>query len=262
MIDLVRDARRFIRYHKLAIENAPLQVYISALVFSPARSLIRELFKQEEPEWIITKPAMQDDWSSCLQTLEGHSFGDSSVAFSHLDKQLVSASDDRTVKIWDTASGKCLQTLEGHSFAVSSVAFSHHDKQLASASDDSTVKIWDTASGERLQTLDVNTKLDNISFDTADQYLRTDIGAIVLGVSSASSTALSRTAYQKLRRRDYGVSSNRTWIMCNSENLLWLPSEYRPSCSATTASTVAIGCASGRVLIFNFIIHNSLASSS
>jgi hypothetical protein len=28
------------------------------------------------------------------------------------------------------------------------------------------------------------------------------------------------------------------------------------------ASTVAIGCASGRVLIFNFMIHDSLASSS
>src|SRR5436305_7914493 len=107
-----------------------------------------------------------------------------------------------------------------------------------------------------------STTLHNISFDTADQYLRTDIGAIDLDVSSASSRALSRIAYQKPRRRNHGVSSDGTWITCNSENLLCLPSEYRPSRSAMTASTVAIGCPSGRVLIFNFIIHNSLTSSS
>src|SRR5204863_5841590 len=141
-----------------------------------------------------------------------HSDWVKSVAFSHDDKQLAASHDD-TVKIWDTASGKCLQTLEGHSDPVRSVAFSRDDKQLASASNDRTVKIWDTASGKCLQTLDVRTKLHNISFDSADQYLRTDVGAIVLDVSSASNTALSRTAYQKPRRQDYGVSSDGTWIM-------------------------------------------------
>ena len=293
-MDLVRDARRFIRYYKWTIENTPLQVYTSALVFSPARSLIRELFKQEEPEWITTKPAMQDDWSSCLQTLEGHSGSVSSVAFSHDDKHLASASHDSTVKIWDTASGKCLQMLEGHSERVSSVAFSHDDRHLASASDDTTVRIWDTASGKCLQTLDghsrlansvafshddkhlasasydntvkiwdiasgkclqtlgVSTTLHNISFDAASQYLRTEIGAIVLDVLLASGTAPSRTVHQKPQYQGLGISSDRTWIMCNSKNLLWLPQEYRPVRSAVTALTVAIGCASGRVLIFSF----------
>src|SRR2546421_4027786 len=155
---------------------------------------------------------MQDDWSSCLQTLEGHTDPVRSVAFSHDDKRLASASNDRTVKVWDTASGKCLQTLEGHSGYVTSVAFSHDDKRLASASYDRTVKVWDTASGKCLQTLEVSTTPHNISFDTADQYLRTDIGVIILDVSSPSSTVLSRTAYQDLRRQDHGVSSDGTWI--------------------------------------------------
>ena len=262
MIDLVRDARRFIRYYKWAIENTPLQLYTSALVFSPARSLMRELFKREEPQWITTKPVMQDDWTSCLQTLEGHSRWVTSVAFSHDDQRLASASGDNTVKIWDAASGKCLQTLEGHSDWVASVAFSHDDRRLASASGDNTVKIWDAASGKCLQTLEVSMALQNISFDTTDQCLYTEIGAIILDGLSTSSTALSTITYQKLRRQGYGLSSDGKWITCNSENLLWLPSEYRPSTSVVTASTVAIGCPSGRVLIFNFMIHKSLASSS
>src|SRR5207248_2264502 len=114
-MDLFRDARRFIMYHKRAIENSPLQAYASALLFSPARSLIRGLFEDEEPKWITIKPAMRDEWSACLQTLEGHSHWVNSVAFSHDSARLASASHDKTVKIWDVSRGECLQTLEGHS---------------------------------------------------------------------------------------------------------------------------------------------------
>src|ERR1700722_8353792 len=114
LIELVRDARRFILYHKWAIENSPLQTYASALVFSPARSLIRCLFKEEEPKLISIKPAMRDEWSACLQTLEGHSGWVSSVAFSHDSAQLASAAGVQTGRILDAGSGEGLPTPEGH----------------------------------------------------------------------------------------------------------------------------------------------------
>jgi WD40 repeat protein len=101
-------------YHKWAIENSPLQAYASALLFSPARSLMRGLFKEEELKMITIKPAMSDEWSACLQTLEGHGGWVNSVAFSHDSTRLASGSGDGTVKIWDAGSGGCLQTLEGH----------------------------------------------------------------------------------------------------------------------------------------------------
>ena len=86
-------------YHKGVIENSPLQAYASALLFSPVHSLIRDLFKDQEPKWITIKPDMADKWSACLQTLEGHSGPVLSVAFSHDSARLASASDDETVKI-------------------------------------------------------------------------------------------------------------------------------------------------------------------
>jgi hypothetical protein len=67
---LLRDARLFILSHRRAIEIAPLQVYASALVFSPTRSLIRELFEKEVPNWITLKPSVKTDWNVCLQTLK------------------------------------------------------------------------------------------------------------------------------------------------------------------------------------------------
>ncbi|KAL2198040.1 NACHT domain-containing protein, partial [Corynascus similis CBS 632.67] len=113
-IDRVRDAYRFSLYHKWGIENSPLQVYASALIFSPARSITWNQYRNEEPEWITQKPAMADDWSSCLQTLEGHSNSVISVAWSHDSARLASASHDETVKIWDPTTGQCQSTLEGH----------------------------------------------------------------------------------------------------------------------------------------------------
>ena len=102
-------------YHKQGIEICPLQAYASALIFSPTNSLIRRHFQEDEPKWITIKPTIGEKWTPCLQTLEGHSGWVTSVAFSHDSTRLASASDDRTVKIWDASSGDCLRTLEGHS---------------------------------------------------------------------------------------------------------------------------------------------------
>jgi WD40 repeat protein len=151
---LVYDTYRFIMYHKQAIENSPLQVYGSALLFSPRQSLVRRLFQHEEPKGLALKPGMSDEWSGCLQTLEGHGSVVWSVAFSHNSTRLASASRDKTVKIWDASSGACLQTIKGHSSIIYSVAFSHNSTRLASASKDRTVKIWDASSGACLQTLE------------------------------------------------------------------------------------------------------------
>ncbi|KAJ6276546.1 WD40-repeat-containing domain protein [Bipolaris maydis] len=151
---IVYDARRLIMHHKDAIENFPLQAYASALLFSPANSIIRRLFQHEEPRGVTVKPAISNGWSACLQTFEGHSSHVTSVAFSHDSTRLASASWDSTVKIWDASNGTCLHTLDGHSSAVESVAFSHDSTRIASASWDKTVKIWDASSGMCVHTLE------------------------------------------------------------------------------------------------------------
>ena len=290
-MQLVQDARRFIMYHKRGIESSPLQAYGSALLFSPTGSLTRRLFKHEEPEYITVRPAMGDSWSACLQTLEGHSGGVISVAFSHDSTRLASASDDSTVKIWDASSGECLSTLKGHSGRVRSVAFSHDSTRLASASDDGTVKIWDASSGERLSTfkghsgyvnsvafshdstrlasasddntvkiwdassgeclstLRIGLALVNISFDTTGTCLHTEIGTIMIGTNSVSTTTP--------RYQHAALSPDRAWLTYDSKYLVWLPSEYRPSCSAVLGSKIGIGVGSGKVWMCDFKLGDS-----
>ena len=62
----------------------------------------------------------------------------------------------RTVRLWDTATGRRLRTLKGHTGRVLDVAFSPAGRLLASCSADGTVRLWDPATGEHLRTLTVH----------------------------------------------------------------------------------------------------------
>ncbi|KAL4787297.1 hypothetical protein BJX76DRAFT_354244 [Aspergillus varians] len=178
----INDAKRFTLYNRATIENAPLQIYSSALVFAPQQSLIRRHFLELIPEWIITPPEVAPDWSALLQgindiaispdsativsvsgnrkvrlwdvdsghpidTLEGHEDWVDTIAFSPLGGTVASGSGDRTVRIWDARTGDCLRILHGHEHSASSVAFSPDGKLLASASYDRTIRLWDTSTG-------------------------------------------------------------------------------------------------------------------
>jgi WD40 repeat protein/serine/threonine protein kinase len=88
---------------------------------------------------------------SCLR---GHKEAVSAVAFSPDDRILASGSADRTVKLWDTKTGKEVLALKGHEDSVTSLAFSPDGKRLVSGSADKTVKIWDAATGRTIHTLE------------------------------------------------------------------------------------------------------------
>lgn len=78
-----------------------------------------------------------------------------SVAFSPTDRQVAaSASDDQTIKIWNTATATCVRTLRGHTDWIWSINFSPDGQKIGSTSDDNTVKIWHVATGGCLRTID------------------------------------------------------------------------------------------------------------
>ncbi|CVK97670.1 related to S. pombe trp-asp repeat containing protein [Fusarium mangiferae] len=144
--DLVKDSLRFIRTHISIIGEAPLQLYSSAIVFSPSNSIVRRLFSSQVPSWLLAWPAVEDDWGPCSLVI-GHSAGVKSAIFSP-DSKTIASIYDNTIRILSTKTGKCEHVLAGHSGEIQSVAFSQDSSVLASSSVGGTLRIWNLQTGE------------------------------------------------------------------------------------------------------------------
>src|SRR5436853_6539433 len=82
-----------------------------------------------------------------VATLKGHTEIVYAVAFSPDGKYVVTGSFDKTLKLWETATGKEIKTFggaTGHQNLVLSVAWSPNGRILASGSSDNTAKLWAT----------------------------------------------------------------------------------------------------------------------
>lgn len=109
-------------------------------------------------------------------TLEGHSLGINTIAFSPNNKYVVTGSDDTTIKLWNAIEMKEIKTFVGHTDEVISVEFSKDGRLILSASEDRTVRVWDVASGVELYRLLVEEEYYNLyhaSFSPDNKWIAT-----------------------------------------------------------------------------------------
>ena len=90
---------------------------------------------------------------SLVNTLQGHGNSVLSVAISPDGKTIASSGGDRTIKLWNLATGKAISLLNGHSQQVNVVVISPDGKTLVSGSDDNTIKIWNLTTRKQIRTL-------------------------------------------------------------------------------------------------------------
>lgn len=91
-----------------------------------------------EPIELLDREQQHTDAVTCLQ-------------FSTDQSKLLSASFDRTIKVWDLNTGKVIQTLVGHRLWVWSARFSPDEKFVVSASEDGTARVWNLETSESSQ---------------------------------------------------------------------------------------------------------------
>jgi len=196
--------------------------------------------------------------------------------FSPDGKLVASASHDKTVRLWDPATGGSCGVLEGHSDFVRAVVFSPDGKLVASASDDKTVRLWDPATGGSCGVLEGHSDgVREIVFSpdgklVASAYGKTlglwDVtqktiiaeihtGRQIKGLAFPDATKLDTSramltlASHPIRETLYVIGE---WVTWGRKKVLFLPWDYRPCCSAIHNNILVMGHQSGRITFMCF----------
>jgi WD40 repeat protein len=132
-------------------------------------AFLKDLAAGTAKPWLrALHPALDPPGTALLRTLAGHTWSVNGVAVTADGKRAVSASNDKTLKVWDLESGRELRTLVGHSDYVTGVALTADGRLAVSASRDETLKMWDVESGRELRTLEGHSGFVNGVALTAD----------------------------------------------------------------------------------------------
>ncbi len=139
--------------------SAPLQdlaatLYSRLYHLDILTTLAQHLMKILTPSYLTPDHPLPDlPHPALLRTFVGHMEVVNNCAYSPDGQRVVSASWDKTLKVWNAHTGQELLTLIGHTDRVNGCAYSPDGKRIVSASIDHTLKVWDSQSGQELFSL-------------------------------------------------------------------------------------------------------------
>ncbi|KAM0261301.1 hypothetical protein ACHAQJ_002332 [Trichoderma viride] len=204
MLELTRDIYRLISEHRTTIEDFPVQIYASALIFCPTESTLRKTFETAQcPKWIITEPIVRLNWNACIRTIEGHEGAVDSLVFSPDSAKLASCSRDGTAKVWDLTTGACLHTFKSDDIrpGTRNASFSPNGNQLALVTHRS-IEIWDLSISTCLK---INQPgVDSVTF-IADGARLAIVSTNTINIHDLATNINLQTYRSRLGERFHGV---------------------------------------------------------
>ncbi len=116
----------------------------------------RPLLKPDSKEWEEAQTMMRSGldicpvWKSPCQKISGLDSLECAI-YSPDGKHIAAAGNDKTIYIWDVATGQQASSLHGHKDFINSLAYSPDGKYIAAAGRlDNSIRIWDVATGQQV----------------------------------------------------------------------------------------------------------------
>ncbi|KAK1922784.1 WD40-repeat-containing domain protein [Papiliotrema laurentii] len=107
-----------------------------------------------------------------VQTLDAHQGPVNVVRYNHGAKYILTGSSDRSIRLWNPASGKEIKKYTGHAQEILNLDIAHDNAKFASCGGDKTVFVWDVASGTILRRLQAHFgKVFTVGFNKDAQVL-------------------------------------------------------------------------------------------
>lgn len=192
------DALRFLLANITLLETSPLQLYYSALLFSPETSIVRKQFEGYYDKWIVEKPKTQKYWNAEIQSFETATHRARQLLFSP-DERLLLCCSFEAVQLFTTTGESLLTIRKEEEDLFIGVAFSSDSKLVLAYNRSRQTRIWRVSD---LQ-LTIDFKLHSStewggSFPT--EFVGNDTGILTcsksgFSVSSISTCGDARTIY-------------------------------------------------------------------
>ena len=149
------DCHRFTLASRLAIERAPEQVYVSALIFSPSNSIVRQNFGHEMPQWLRSNMTLPESWGPGLVAIQCGYDVDSITFLDHGKLLATSGYYDSSLSfahrqgldIWDPRTGGC-QSSSLRIGDMDTKYLSSDGSLVVSVSSEQVLTLWDVARHE------------------------------------------------------------------------------------------------------------------
>ena len=147
---------------------------IEAAILLALEALPKDMTSPERPFLVEAEAAL---YQALLQNKSvmvfRHDAGVTDAAFDPHGDRIVTASYDRTARIWSVKDGSEVAVLKGHQDALERATFSPDGTQVVTAARDGTARIWNAGSGKQLFVLPLPGKFQTAMF-SPERHARAD----------------------------------------------------------------------------------------